>query len=97
MFSATGDDRHENEHLPFGAAYAGRRVFVTGHTGFKGSWLCEWLLALGADVTGLSLRTASRIKRYWRGLCLSGLPQPGFRRRQATTKPGSPVGASRAV
>jgi len=28
---------------------------VTGHTGFKGSWLCEWLLALGAQVTGLSL------------------------------------------
>jgi CDP-glucose 4,6-dehydratase len=36
-------------------AYAGRRVLVTGHTGFKGSWLCEWLLAAGADVTGLSL------------------------------------------
>jgi len=28
---------------------------VTGHTGFKGSWLCEWLLALGAEVTGYSL------------------------------------------
>ena len=36
-------------------AYAGRRVLVTGHTGFKGSWLCEWLLALGADVSGLAL------------------------------------------
>ncbi len=33
----------------------GRRVFVTGHTGFKGSWLCLWLHALGADVTGYSL------------------------------------------
>jgi len=32
----------------------GRRVLVTGHTGFKGSWLCLWLQALGADVTGLS-------------------------------------------
>jgi len=30
-------------------------VFVTGHTGFKGSWLCEWLLNLGADVWGYSL------------------------------------------
>lgn len=39
----------------FGQAYAGRRVLVTGHTGFKGSWLCLWLTALGAHVTGLSL------------------------------------------
>lgn len=39
----------------FGGAYAGRRVLVTGHTGFKGSWLCEWLLALGAEVSGFAL------------------------------------------
>ncbi|MBI2311646.1 MAG: CDP-glucose 4,6-dehydratase [Betaproteobacteria bacterium] len=32
-----------------------RRVFVTGHTGFKGAWLCHWLLRLGATVTGFSL------------------------------------------
>ena len=36
-------------------AYAGRRVLVTGHTGFKGSWLCEWLLSLGAEVHGVAL------------------------------------------
>ena len=35
--------------------YAGKRVLVTGHTGFKGAWLCEWLLSLGADVYGLAL------------------------------------------
>jgi CDP-glucose 4,6-dehydratase len=35
--------------------FANARVLVTGHTGFKGSWLCEWLLALGADVTGFAL------------------------------------------
>lgn len=39
----------------FGAAYRGRRVLVTGHTGFKGSWLCLWLQALGSEVTGLAL------------------------------------------
>lgn len=39
----------------FGAIYAGRRVLVTGHTGFKGSWLALWLKALGADLGGLAL------------------------------------------
>lgn len=39
----------------FGGVYAGRRVLVTGHTGFKGSWLCRWLLDLGAEVAGYSL------------------------------------------
>lgn len=39
----------------FGNAYRGRRVLVTGHTGFKGSWLCLWLQALGAEVAGLAL------------------------------------------
>src|SRR5580658_5873838 len=35
--------------------WEGRRVFLTGHTGFKGSWLSLWLSALGADVTGYAL------------------------------------------
>ena len=39
----------------FSNFYKGRRVFVTGHTGFKGSWLCEWLLSLGAEVAGYAL------------------------------------------
>ncbi|MGH8283928.1 MAG: CDP-glucose 4,6-dehydratase [Gammaproteobacteria bacterium] len=39
----------------FGGIYSGRRVLVTGHTGFKGSWLCLWLTTLGAHVTGLAL------------------------------------------
>ena len=37
---------------------AGKRVLVTGHTGFKGSWLCLWLTRLGADVTGIALDPA---------------------------------------
>lgn len=40
---------------PFAGAFAGLPVLVTGHTGFKGSWLVTWLLELGAQVTGYSL------------------------------------------
>lgn len=40
----------------FGDQYRGRRVLLTGHTGFKGSWLALWLAELGADVVGLSLQ-----------------------------------------
>lgn len=36
--------------------YKGKKVFVTGHTGFKGSWLCKILTNLGAEVTGYSLQ-----------------------------------------
>lgn len=39
----------------FGGAFAGRRVFLTGDTGFKGAWLTRWLLDLGAEVSGLAL------------------------------------------
>lgn len=35
--------------------WPGKSVFVTGHTGFKGSWLCLWLQKLGARVTGFAL------------------------------------------
>lgn len=36
--------------------FAGAKVLVTGHTGFKGSWLCLWLNSLGANITGISDR-----------------------------------------
>ena len=39
----------------FAGTYAGRRVLVTGHTGFKGSWLALWLGRLGAKVSALAL------------------------------------------
>ena len=37
------------------AFWQGKKVFLTGHTGFKGSWLCMWLHLFGADVTGYAL------------------------------------------
>ncbi len=39
----------------FSGIYGDKRVLVTGHTGFKGSWLCLWLHALGAKVAGFSI------------------------------------------
>lgn len=41
------------------AFWRGRRVLLTGHTGFKGSWLSRWLARLGAEVTGVSLQPAT--------------------------------------
>ena len=35
--------------------WQGKRVLITGHTGFKGSWLAIWLIRLGAKVTGIAL------------------------------------------
>ncbi len=51
--------RMENMELAFKnqfkGVYQGKRVLVTGHTGFKGSWLSIWLKALGAEVYGFAL------------------------------------------
>ena len=44
--------------------YAGRRVLITGHTGFKGSWLTAWLLSLGAKVAGLALPPPSEPSNF---------------------------------
>ena len=40
--------------------WKGKKVFITGHTGFKGSWLCLWLHSLGANVTGFSLEPPTK-------------------------------------
>lgn len=37
--------------------YRGKKVFITGHTGFKGTWMCQLLLMAGAEVTGYALET----------------------------------------
>ena len=43
-----------SEHMNFNF-YKGKKVLVTGHTGFKGSWMCELLIHAGAQVTGYAL------------------------------------------
>lgn len=45
--------------------YKGKKVFVTGHTGFKGSWLCKILINAGAEVTGYSLDPSSDLGLYY--------------------------------
>jgi CDP-glucose 4,6-dehydratase len=44
--------------------WQGKKVLITGHTGFKGSWLSLWLQSLGADVLGLSLEPESKPNLY---------------------------------
>lgn len=48
----------------FADIYSGKRVLVTGHTGFKGSWLSFWLSNLGAQVFGLALPPDTRPSHY---------------------------------
>ena len=45
--------------LPDSNFWSGRKVFITGHTGFKGAWLSLWLTQLGAKITGFSLPSIS--------------------------------------
>jgi CDP-glucose 4,6-dehydratase len=45
--------------MPSASFWAGRRVLLTGHTGFKGAWLHSWLRLLGADVIGFALPPAT--------------------------------------
>jgi CDP-glucose 4,6-dehydratase len=40
--------------------WKGKKVFLTGHTGFKGSWLSLWLASMGAKVTGFALAPNTR-------------------------------------
>ncbi len=48
----------------FGRIYQGRKVLVTGHTGFKGSWLCAWLKMLGSDLSGISTPDYENSKHF---------------------------------
>ena len=42
------------EYLGFNNIYKNKKVLITGHTGFKGSWLVTWLDMMGAKVVGIS-------------------------------------------
>jgi CDP-glucose 4,6-dehydratase len=50
----------DSRFAPTRSFWAGRRVFLTGHTGFKGSWLALWLHGLGAEVRGYALAPPTR-------------------------------------
>lgn len=49
----------------FGITYSGKKVFLTGHTGFKGSWLLYWLNTLGAEVRGYALEPEQNDALYY--------------------------------
>ena len=53
--------------------WSGKRVLVTGHTGFKGSWLSLWLAGRGAKVTGYSLDPATRPSMFERARVAEGM------------------------
>ena len=50
--------------MQIGTIFRDRKVLVTGHTGFKGSWLSLWLHQLGADVVGLSLNVPTQPSHF---------------------------------
>lgn len=51
-------------HTLFGGAYKDKTVLITGHTGFKGSWLSYWLVKMGANVIGYSLSTPTNPSHF---------------------------------
>ncbi len=65
------------QKIAFSDIYRNKKVLVTGNTGFKGSWLCTWLISLGAEVYGISndiptspsmfeeLKLENRMKHYF--------------------------------
>ena len=44
--------------------FCGKKILITGHTGFKGSWLAVWLNYLGANVVGVSLEPPSNPSHF---------------------------------
>ena len=58
----------------FNSIYHGKKVLVTGHTGFKGSWLCSFLRLLGAEVCGIALPPETPLS-HWQ---LLDIPMPSL-------------------
>ena len=52
---ATKKSSLENMGMSIQSFYKGKKIFITGHTGFKGAWLAFWLVELGAEVFGYAL------------------------------------------
>ncbi len=48
----------------FGGIYLNKKVLVTGHSGFKGSWFCKWLELMGAEVLGYSLEPDTKPNHF---------------------------------
>jgi CDP-glucose 4,6-dehydratase len=75
--------------------WKGRQVFLTGHTGFKGSWLSLWLEALGANVTGYALEPPTqpnlfeqaRVKSSIRSICADIRDFPRLKAAVAECRP----------
>ena len=70
----------------FGNTYQNRRVLVTGHTGFKGSWLSLWLAKLQATVTGIAL-DPDTTPSHWNLLQLPASRPPARRPRPRRRQP----------
>ena len=50
--------------MSFQSIFSGKSIIITGHTGFKGSWLAVWLESLGAKVVGVALDPPSRPSHF---------------------------------
>lgn len=50
--------------MNFNTYFSGKKVFLTGHTGFKGSWMLKWLHSLGAEVKGYALAPENEFDLY---------------------------------
>jgi len=70
------------------SVFSGKKVLITGHTGFKGSWLSLWLTSIGADVTGLSIDIPTAPSHFQAADLSSGLDDNRLDIRQANELSG---------